>query len=65
MGLTILLTQYFNTDNMIDLILKMLDLDEMIGVSKEVDIAKGVNKLPLTFKEGFAQYKRKNKWQQS
>lgn len=50
---------------MIDLILKILDLDEMVGVSKEIDIAKGVNKLPLTFKEGLTQYKRNKKWQQS
>lgn len=43
---------------MIDLILKMLDIDKMHGVSKNIDIAKGVNKLPLTFKEGWSQQKR-------
>jgi len=48
---------------MIDLILKMLDLDEMVGVSKEIDIAKGVNKLPLTFKEAWKQHKRIKEWQ--
>ena len=45
---------------MIDLILKMLDIDDkMYGVSKNIDIAKGVNKLPMTFSEGWKQYKRK------
>ena len=44
---------------MIDLILKMLTIDDMLGVSKEIDIAKGVNKLPLTFKDAWKQYKRK------
>jgi len=44
---------------MIDLILKMLALDKMYGVSKNIDIAKGVNKLPLTFREGWEQRKRK------
>ena len=44
---------------MIDLILKMLDIDKMHGVSKNIDIAKGVNKLPMTFSEGWKQYKRK------
>tara|TARA_R110001632_G_scaffold181154_1_gene301234 strand:- start:290 stop:442 length:153 start_codon:yes stop_codon:yes gene_type:complete len=45
---------------MIDLILKMLDIDDkMHGVSKNIDIAKGVNKLPMTFREGWKQYKRK------
>lgn len=48
---------------MIDLILKILDLDEMVGVSKEIDIAKGVNKLPLTFKDAWKQHKRIKGWQ--
>ena len=47
---------------MMDLILKMLELDEHIGVSKELDIAKGVNKLPLTFKEARKIHKRKSAW---
>jgi hypothetical protein len=48
---------------MIDLILKMLDINKMHGVSKNIDIAKGVNKLPMTFKEGWNQRKRVKKWQ--
>lgn len=48
---------------MIDLILKILSVDDMIGISKEVDIAKGVDKIPLTFKDGFEQRKRRLKWQ--
>lgn len=48
---------------MIDLILKMLDIDNMHGVSKNIDIAKGSNKLPMTIKEGWKQYKRGKKWQ--
>lgn len=48
---------------MIDLILKILSVDEMIGVSKEVDIAKGVDKLPTTFKQAWEQRNRKEKWQ--
>lgn len=47
---------------MIDLILKMLELDEHLGVSKEIDIAKGVNKLPLRFKDARKIYKRKSAW---
>jgi hypothetical protein len=49
---------------MIDLILKMLDLGDLYGVSKNVDIAKGVNKLPLNFTDGFKQLKRNKKWLQ-
>lgn len=48
---------------MMDLILKMLDIGEMYGVSKNIDIAKGINKLPSTFKEGWSQRKRVKKWQ--
>ena len=47
---------------MIDIILKMLSIDDMIGVSKNIDIAKGVNKLPMTFSEGWEQRKRLKKW---
>jgi len=48
---------------MIDLILKMLDIDDMYGVSKNIDIAKGSNKLPMTINEGWKQYKRAKQWQ--
>lgn len=41
---------------------KLLQLDEFKGVSKNVDIAKGSNKLPETFKEGIKQAKRKLVW---
>lgn len=43
---------------MIDLILKMLELGDLKGVSNNIDIAKGVNKLPMTLKEGWNQRKR-------
>lgn len=36
----------------------------MHGVSKEIDIAKGVNLLPMTFKQGWKQRKRKRAWKQ-
>ena len=49
---------------MIDLILKMLQVGDIIGVSKNIDIAKGSNKLPMTLKEGWKQRKRAKKWQQ-
>ena len=47
---------------MIDLILKMLDLDNHYGISEEVDIAKGINKQPETVKEGIMQVKRQQSW---
>jgi|TARA_R110000803_G_scaffold97686_1_gene165789 hypothetical protein len=47
---------------MIDLILKMLDINKMHGVSKNIDIAKGSNKIPTTLREGFNQFKRSLKW---
>lgn len=48
---------------MIENIIDLLALNKYIGVSKEIDIAKGVNKMPQTFKEGWEQYKRKRAWQ--
>jgi len=47
---------------MIDLILKMLELDNHYGVSRNVDIAKAINKTPLTIIEGLEQVKRKRAW---
>jgi hypothetical protein len=48
---------------MFELIIQCLSMGELRGVSKEIDIAKGVNKAPLTFSEGWKQYKRKKAWQ--
>lgn len=48
---------------MIDLILRALELGDMYGVSKEIDIAKGINKMPTTVKEGVKRLKRKRAWQ--
>ena len=45
------------------IVLKLLDIDDFYGVSEEIEIAKGKYKLPLTFKEGFRQFKRRTKWQ--
>lgn len=47
---------------MFDLIIRCLDLGELRGVSKEIDIAKGVNKLQTTFIGSWKQYKRKKAW---
>jgi len=49
---------------MIDLILKILEISDMYGISKEIDIAKGVNKMPLTFKQAWRKRKRLKQWQQ-
>ena len=49
---------------MIDLILKMLEIDKHYGVSHNIDIAKGINKTPLTINEGLEQVKRKRAWRQ-
>jgi len=47
------------------IILKLLNIDEFYGVSENIEIAKGKNKMPETFKEGFKQIKRKTKWQKN
>ncbi len=47
---------------MIELIIDMLVIDDFRGKSKYIDTAKGINKLPTTFKEGWQQYKRKRAW---
>lgn len=41
------------------IIVKLLNMDNFYGVSKNVDIAKGMYKIPLTFKDGFRQLKRR------
>ena len=48
---------------MIENILELLALKDYHGVSKEIDIAKGINKLPTSFKEGWKQHKRIKAWQ--
>lgn len=48
---------------MIELIVKILSLDDFHGKSDNIDIAKGKNKLPLSFKEGWEQFKRARAWQ--
>lgn len=44
---------------MIQLIIQLLALDEFYGVSKNIDIAKGVNALPKGIKEIYKQAKRR------
>lgn len=48
---------------MIELILKILDIGDMYGESKAIDIAKGVNKTPLNIVDGWKRRKRIRKWQ--
>ena len=45
------------------IVLKLLNIDNFYGVNETVEIAKGKNKIPESFKEGFYQIKRKIKWQ--
>jgi len=47
---------------MIGIILDMLAMDEHKGLSNEIDIAKGKNKLSTSFKEAWKQYKREKAW---
>lgn len=42
----------------------MLNMDEFYNVSEEIEIAKGKNKLPMSFKEGYKKVKRRAKWLQ-
>ena len=44
---------------MFKLINEMLLLDKLYGISKEIDIAKGVNKYPNSVMDAFEQAKRK------
>ena len=48
---------------MMDLLIQMLEMDKHLGVSKNVDIAKGINKTPLTIKQGLERLKRVKAWQ--
>jgi hypothetical protein len=47
---------------MLDLILKMLEVDDFVGRSKNIDIAKGSNKLPMSLNEAWKQRKRMRAW---
>jgi hypothetical protein len=48
---------------MIETIISLLELNDYIGLSKNIDIAKGINKTPLTFKAGWERKKRLKVWQ--
>lgn len=48
---------------MIDLIIQMLELDDFIGKSKTIDIAKGVNKQSTNLNEAWKNRKRIKAWQ--
>lgn len=43
------------------ILFKLLSMDNFYGVSKNIDIAKGKNKLPESLKEGYKQLKRELK----
>jgi len=45
------------------ILLKLLNISEFYNESETIEIAKGKNKLPETWKEGFEQIKRAAKWQ--
>lgn len=47
---------------MFKLFIKVLDTGELRGVSKEIDIAKGSNKLHTNFSKIWKQHKRKKAW---
>ena len=44
------------------IVIKLLNIDSFYGIDETIEIAKGKNKLPETFKEGFKQIKRNTKW---
>ncbi len=47
---------------MIKEILELLRLDDFYNESENIEIAKGKNEIPLTWKKGFEQVKRQYKW---
>lgn len=47
---------------MIKIILDILSIDPFYGISEEIEIAKGKNKLCTNFKEGWEQRKRAKRW---
>jgi len=48
---------------MLGIVLDILAMDDFHGISEEIDIAKGKNKLTLSFRERWEQHKRAKKWQ--
>lgn len=44
-------------------IIQLLQLQDHYGVSENIEIAKGKNELPKSFKQAKKQFKRKLKWQ--
>lgn len=49
---------------MMEIILNALAMDDFYNISEEIEIAKGRNKLPMSFKEGYKKAIRKAKWRQ-
>jgi len=47
---------------MIDNLIQLLNSEDYYGASKEIEIAKGLYKLPQTIKEKREQIKRKKAW---
>lgn len=48
---------------MMDLIIQMLEIDDFIGKSETIDIAKGKYKRTTNLKEAWVNHKRKKAWQ--
>ena len=44
-------------------LIEILNMDTFYGVSKDYDIAKGVNRYPATFKQKLERNKRLGAWQ--
>jgi hypothetical protein len=44
------------------ILVKLLNIDNFYNEGEFIEIAKGKNKLPETWKEGFEQIKRATKW---
>ena len=47
---------------MIEIIIRMMEVDDFIGKSDIIDIAKGKYKLPMSINEAWQQHKRKRAW---
>lgn len=45
------------------IVLKLLALDDFVGQSENIEVAKGRYKLPQSIKEGYKLYKREMLWQ--